>query len=750
MTDVRQIVYRLKAVQDPSSAATIKAFGKSIQDALNTKTRAGGGDAFGRIADGLKKSAGAVSDLDRQMKKLNDTHNKRIAMEAAASKREMAEIDKKIAALKRLDAQEEAMAKREEQREHKRHRARQLSIATQNRNRREERANEAERQADERRRQEASNTKRGAAKEAADARASEIEGDRIHGRHRQRQRSIAMQNRVRRQDMVDEILAANPEKEDDKMSLKKFSKELKEAHHGVMQLAEGFAYMGLAGSENSEKMLQGLLKLQGAMHFLKGGMNLAKTGPAGMLALGGLAVGSMAAAQVVRRRRDYGGDIHDLTTGRKVKKRSYDPDSLAGDERVGMAMLKFRSFTNNNLYGRPDGDLSNLAGSDSKVKDAAYARYRFQMQQQQGGINREATQGILAASAEIRGLATGAQAGAYTEGLGEMNTGFTGMQNVDRLSARAAMTDNRLRPFAQLDVAAGRTAAAVESSKFAGSGSRQAMSALRGRQEELSTSYFEQSQIHSNANISTPSGLQDKEQAAKEMLRIEKEYKATLIEEQSIIKESAAERIAGQESVIQSLREEKAERLGVMQEEKDRIKAGTQAFGGMDRWEQQKVLRLKKTIDEADALEAGGDVAGAEAVRKSITKVDRKFAAGVPLRGFQDFVEKANEEDAKRNGLGDLLKGDKSQKIIDEQQAKVNAIDAKVEGSINMTLDLKSDADKNAKVIAERVKFESEAMIKEVVRQIMADRQRELSKAENQTKSKAAYEAEQAESAKSR
>ncbi len=239
MTDARTIVYRLRAVQDPSSQSQIRAFGKSISDALNPRGRSGNRDDFSRMADGLKKSASAASDLEKQMKRVNDAHNSRVATEERSSRAEMAAIDKRIAALRRLDAQNEAAARREEQREHSRHRQRQRRVAISGR-----------------------------------AQRSSLEGvsDYEGGGAVDRPGEMAKH--------VDHATAAHS----------RLHRQIKLGTHALIEMGHGFAQLGVLGEQSSEQMFRGLLKVESAFNILRG----LKMG-AGALGIGGIGMGAIGA-----------------------------------------------------------------------------------------------------------------------------------------------------------------------------------------------------------------------------------------------------------------------------------------------------------------------------------------------------------------------------------------------------------------------------------------------------------------------
>ena len=179
----REIVYRLKIMPDAGSANVLRNFGRDIQRMAiggggGSSGAAGIGGATGGIGgniqsiiketekmaqgvvDAAKKGQGPLADmyrkmadeatdaahearkaqeqsLDAQMRKLSDFHNKRLAIEEKSTAAFNKEYSKQVAAFEKAERAKAAAADAAAQRIHDRHRIRQRSIAMQNRRMRE-------------------------------------------------------------------------------------------------------------------------------------------------------------------------------------------------------------------------------------------------------------------------------------------------------------------------------------------------------------------------------------------------------------------------------------------------------------------------------------------------------------------------------------------------------------------------------------------------------------------------------------
>lgn len=211
-----------------------------------------------------------------RFKLASDNGNKAAAndmiKEAERSQKRLSEIDKQRAseAVKaeriRQSAAEKATKEieRQEDRAHDRHRQRQRSIAAENRKHREQDAKET----------------------AAAQRRADIEADRLHRRHRERQRSIASQNRKQREDEVRETekAAAAAEAAWTRANNASYNAQVRlnnaimSGGRAAVQVARSIALIGIASEKDMEKAIRAFAKIEAGIQIVSAIANAVKAG----------------------------------------------------------------------------------------------------------------------------------------------------------------------------------------------------------------------------------------------------------------------------------------------------------------------------------------------------------------------------------------------------------------------------------------------------------------------------------------
>jgi hypothetical protein len=712
VTDARTIVYRLRAIQDPSSQAQIKAFGKSIQDALNPKGSAGSKSDFGKMADGIKRTTSAASDLDRQMKRLNETYNRRISAEEAASKKSIAAIDQQIGAYRKL--------------------------------------------------------------EEAAARAHDKEEQRVNRRHRQRQRSVAIQNRAQRSSLsgIPDYQGAGAvdrpggmsdrDVEHSSHSHQRLTKEIRESARGVMELAHGFAYLGLAGTENTEKIFQGLLKVEGIMTALRGAGSLAKGGMIGLAGAGVIAGGAAAVATYQetsgRRYRN-----NNKLSSRYGQGRSQNTDDDAwgnGAAAVGGLMIhahsahgeemaRSRLADGTSMYVRNEGSFVAAARSrqeqNERQGDYDYTKYLRGRKGELSKARRESRNKAVSAGLEGHDVVSQANALAYSEGPGALHADIASQSGIHAATNAAVMSHESYRQIAMGNVATANTAAAMTNAHHVGEAARGQLASVGERRQALESAATGYRAVAGHADQKTDVGRDERGEALGKVAEMEREIANLNQEEMKIQKEAGEERIAAQRQVIEALQDEKTQRLEIAKAEQQRVKQGTMSFGMMERHDQARALKTHRTAQQAEALEASGDTEGAKNLRRGIRIEDAQRYAGLNTRESERFKEKFAKERSDAAGGGEIFNGGESARIIQDQQKRVQDINAQVNGQVNLVLDMKKDTDGIVKRLAGEIEINIKTWISEIVRELQRQLKLEIADLNSGTVDKATHDKAQAQ-----
>lgn len=114
----------------------------------------------------------------------------------------------------------------------------------------------------------------------------EREEDRLHRRSRLRQLDRARRNRMTRETAAEasaqaiemaktgNATALDKGNADVLKSVKDIKEEFKDLTDGVLRLSKGYALLGLLGERETDKLIQGLVKLQGVTYLAKGGIQV--------------------------------------------------------------------------------------------------------------------------------------------------------------------------------------------------------------------------------------------------------------------------------------------------------------------------------------------------------------------------------------------------------------------------------------------------------------------------------------------
>lgn len=261
----RELIFEMGVRPMSSAVADMRRFADEIireqnriHENAKPKQGAGGGGRGGGMSESLRREAAERKQLERE---------ERIEREANVRARMQAE---RQATAERLAA--EKAARREEQRlaqqaERERERALKKRVAD------EERAA----------RDAANAAKRAAAEQ-------EREEDRIHHRHRLRQLDRARRNRMEREaaatpaDPMPNMRAqmgqaaiaagsggtASDAIEKQIKAVKELKEEFRQSLDAIVRLGKGFALMGILGEKETEKLIQGLIRIQAAAFIVKG------------------------------------------------------------------------------------------------------------------------------------------------------------------------------------------------------------------------------------------------------------------------------------------------------------------------------------------------------------------------------------------------------------------------------------------------------------------------------------------------
>lgn len=534
------------------------------------------------------------------------------------------------------------------------------------------------------------------------------------------------------------------------------SDSLQHSLQGVIKLGAGFAHLGLVGEKDMDKIVQGLMKIQGVSKVLQGSMTIASgiggaitaaKGAGGMTGIIGraatnpyvLGAAAVAAAGVGayeysnmggQRRADIESSVSDTVVGGYAKYGYHYYNMLAGGKEN-----RERNFENRSYGGREANtamELANLADSnaelDRRVKaqqDARAVQARIEAKQSVRMTGTLDTNRLLYGNIGE----TAAVRGEFKQDRIQRGTmrGIDAQQEAAfRFGSRAALFDESTTIGERAAVSSGQAEA---QRRLRNLGIDQAGQGMIGAR---STNFakFEQAQAErsrlgavmdidkQNAGRGKGMGTDERLQVEQRIRDLDAEMVGLAKERQGIEKTIATEKASSARAAIAGIQQEIQLRQQEGKAAADRSKSAKERFAEMDPLEQAKTLEAAKKLRSAQALAESGRGDAAEQLRKTISREDIQRAKGTGLAEFARLGTEENVRRADRSGFAtlELDREEKQQVEISRQAERKLEIELKEKRDlqVNIDMDIDGQAEQIADDILEKIKVRDTALIERI------------------------------------
>lgn len=719
--DDNELVFRLRVAPHTSTAADLKSFADEV---LKTQKR---------INEGTQRAGKAAS-----LNNFGMPDEKDLAKAASAQLRhqqKMADANKKA-----IDAEQMRVRKAAEEKE------RIAKKEADTKAKIDKKAAEDKAKLD---KKSADDAIREAKREAAEI---DREQDRLHQRHRMRQLERARRNRTSREEAASNFEGLDSLRRNTRglpgsnggggMNFGRSAGAINNLVGGASNLARGVAYSGLVGEKDSQKILDTLLKIEGGIATLHGGLSLGKgLGGLGMFggSGGGLAAAATPVAAFVAALVGAAAAINGIKrqiTGEAMHNDSYEMKigrataSLGGyGYRAGRAM----GITSENTRGLVgDGIFSNARGLVESEDRLASQTKSAGMKNDPAAIRNRAISDIEFEGSRARyDVHDQSQTERFKAQAGTIRNPKSHAENneeaLDQLHTELAITNDLQRKaelkqrIANLDI---KGQSRVEA-QYGTAAQRQQRSFNQSQGAADDSAIFD-----TKAELGRTQDESQREVLAQRLVELEKRRAEMIRDDLQLERDIARTKIDATKETISGLKQQRDIQISIYKEAEDKLKSAAERYADMSVDEKSRLHRIKGTLDAAK-----NNPMQAEAIRATLTKEDRQLAKNSGLGDLEEGAKQSAIEKARREGFGALAGGG-----AEERQAKQAAETAmkietkiKVEREYQVTLERDETklVDSMAEMISQQLTLRDRAILQQVANRIDA-RFLELSRGTNQ------------------
>ncbi len=540
------------------------------------------------------------------------------------------------------------------------------------------------------------------------------------------------------------------------------------AFEGIARLGRGFAYLGITGEKETQKILEMLLKVEASWNLARGGidiyMGLTK------------AVGSYRTAVTAAAGVEAVAAVARLAVARQAA----NPFALSGSHAVmsagGAAMAGGAAkVAGGGLISTAGAGLAAAIGGGLGATSAIgfgrdVSQYGFMGGSAPGSYNAKVGGWMASGMAMIPGT-SGYQSDSMTERLQkqyQQDTAFRdrnsarGSINAQAMSARYGVDDwaggvrgdvsnirrsqsglraNELFGQQRKMDALNRTIglAGVRGSGVNAAGFSAAMmgaDALRGQSlqsrlggigvDERSASHTTMLRLADDRRLAQrdfndAGGDEERQAAAERIAQLDQQGAELARDRLRIEKEIADQKENAVRDAITGTTQELNLRRDMLREQQNALRSGAERFGGLSRSEQSRAIRTKSALNEADKLEQTGRVDEAEKIRRGISRRNLALVDQVGMGSDQEQSGSELERRGNRAGFAEAFGGEERNRV-EGLQASVNRLNVAVKEQMNVNITLQRDNEKLVNDMSNRV----EEKIKLANQELQAQLQEEL------------------------
>ncbi len=463
---------------------------------------------------------------------------------------------------------------------------------------------------------------------------------------------------------------------------------LNDGAEGLASMVRGFGLLGLVGTKESEELAQGLLKVQAGFDLLRGGVKI-------YASLG-------QAADAYRAKVAATAAIEQASALSRLRSGRAGMGSIAGS--YGGQAIAGRGLAGAGVGAAGAGGALPAAAAAAVASIVVAGKVIYESLT--GSATKVGSWSNTIAESEVKFVNWIGKATGFFDLIGD-KANEAREKRRGEADERSARIENDI--FAESNYRESDRQRRLESGllreRIGGAGRDQSSPEAR-RAGVAGQSYQTQQALNLALGDKAMARTADERKAAEERIldlrkRLVELDLESLDVERSIAdekKEGARASIAGAERELDLARQRS-------QEARDKLQSGASRFASLDKGEQQRAIRAKKILDEADTQEKNGDAASAEKTRARVGREDLNLVRGLGLTDTDRQAGQADREAATRGGFDQFFGAGERNTIAENQQLQ-GKLEARIKDQREYVVKVEADIDAIATRLAQQTKEE--------------------------------------------